>query len=194
MRAILSAVCALVLWAGESYAQETLASQPLPEVTEAISEPVVLSQGDKRWKDARLGNATVGEVGCLFMSITMILMEKQLVDDPRELAAFFTRQGLVTRSGSMLMGRLGTFFPDLVLLDRQLIQQWFAATRVQFWLMQGASVVLRLSTKHTRQHWVRVLGVEGGSIIVADSNGGKTDRLERLYGPNAIKEMVVFSG
>jgi hypothetical protein len=195
MRSLLCALALFLLSAGTCIAQEDQAPDPIPAATSVVPGPVILSQGDARWKNLRLGNSTIGKQGCLFMSVTAILMEQGLTHDPRQLVSLFTKTGLVDRMGRLRTQGLAAFFPILTILDREPVASG-ETQPVQDWLTQGAFVLLRLDHPHAAraatQHWVRATQDPHGTLIVIDPDGGKVDSLANLYGTKAVKEMVVF--
>lgn len=194
MRSLFCAAFLFLLSAGICSAQETTNTELLPAAA-VKPEPVVLSQGDRRWKNIRLGNSTIGTDGCLAMGVAMFLIEKELIDDPSDLMPLFKQKKLFTPAGRMYIDRLVALF-DFKIIERRKVARQHVPATTRNWLSQDVGVFLKLdrnsAQRGIQEHWVRVARMERDSLIVVDPDGGRIGALENLYARGSIEEMLIL--
>lgn len=198
MRHILASAILLliVLSSGVVQAQTTVeVSSAQPEDSRELSFPETFSQGDPRWRAARMGRTTIGQSGCLLTALSMVAQAAGYNYTPLQLLQQFNIKGIITRQGLLKTGLVQMVLPDLRVIDRFNTRP-DNAQKVRGYMSDGSFVLLKVDRSPkpgVQQHWVVATGYTSTDIRVIDPNGGKRGTITTLFGTtSSAKEALVI--
>jgi len=143
------------------------------------------SQKDPRWANIQLGTSTstIGGYGCLITCASMMLKYLGFDTDPARLNTWLKNNAGYASVNLFVWDSLERLYPRLKFTNRYVGAQ---LDKIDETLLKGVPVIINVdyvpSTPYIEQHWVIVVGKEGGSYIIIDPRNGQLVRFEELYG------------
>lgn len=185
----------VILSSGLAQAQTVEIPSTQTEDSRELSFPETFSQGDPRWRTARMGKTTIGQSGCLLTALSMVAQAAGYNYTPLQLLQQFNIKGLITRQGLLKTGLVQMVLPDLRIIDRFNTRP-DNTHKVRSYMSDGSFVLLKVDRSPkpgVQQHWVVATGYTSTDIRVIDPNGGKRGTITTLFGTtSSTKEALVI--
>jgi hypothetical protein len=128
-------------------------------------------QWDERWRLDPLGStsSTLGKEGCAVTSAAMVLNFYGMPTDPKCLNTFLTLNQGYTDRGWIHWEKAAEFLPNQVQHAYEDLPSYFL---IDWNLLNGNPVIVRLKTSEGTKHFVVIVGKEGYSYLIADPGNG----------------------
>ncbi|MBV8377972.1 MAG: C39 family peptidase [Verrucomicrobia bacterium] len=129
------------------------------------------AQNDSRWAEDELGPApsTMGEEGCAVSSAAMVLAFYGQDIDPGRLNAFLSDHGGYTPQGWLYWEKAADFHPGLVRHAYEDLPSYFL---IDWNLMRGNPVIIRIRLPNGVTHFVVIVGKTGFEYLIQDPASG----------------------
>jgi len=161
------------------------------QMTDILLNVPQFSQKDPRWKDIKLGtsNSTIGGYGCLMTDATMVARYYGHDVNPAQMNQLLIDNGGYVNGNLFVFGALTDIFPDVVIDWNNFINCIDTPAplgTIDAMLLAGYPVIVQVdfnpSDADIDQHWVTIVGKQGGSYIINDPIDGARVKFEERYG------------
>jgi GH25 family lysozyme M1 (1,4-beta-N-acetylmuramidase) len=153
-----------------------------------------LSQKDPKWSSIKLGTSpvTIGGYGCLITCASMMLKYFGFDTDPAQLNENLIRSGGYNKQNLFIWGSLNSLYPGVRFLNRD---KPAILSKIDEQLSLGRPVIVNVdgtpASSVIDEHWVLVIGKEGGYYIINDPIDGRQMRFNDRYGDPQTKIYIV---
>lgn len=129
------------------------------------------AQGDPRWGGDALGEtpATLRAEGCAVASAAMVLASYGIDVDPGRLNRFLTRNEGYVGSGWLVWEKAAEFVPGRC---EKAYEDDPSFARIDWNLLRGNPVIVRVKISPTTNHFVVIAGKEGFDYLIRDPGRG----------------------
>ena len=148
-------------------------------------------QGDSRWSGVAMGSSTVGSIGCLVTSVSILLVgsgaEKTRYQagtfNPGVFATELSNNGGLTGGGGLVWGKVNVVEPSFNYATDTTVSSWSSsdiAAKVSDYLAAGRYVTICVDNPSTgNTHWVAADYVTGSTVYECDP--GYTSKSSLLF-------------
>lgn len=136
------------------------------------------------WKNIPMGNSgsTVGQIGCLVTSVTMLLAKSGVPTvlpelNPGTFVEFLNKNGGFAAGGNFLWNSVTKAAPTFHYMDKVYVSGYSKQQKLQKLselMGQGYYVVAEVKG-NTGQHWVAIDAIAGDTVVMMDPGGTGTD-------------------
>jgi len=128
-------------------------------------------QSDIYWKNDSLGRTlgTLGQEGCAVTSAAMVLSYYGIHANPQRLNDFLTLNEGYTEKGWIYWEKAAEFTPNKI---RHAYEDLPSHYLIDWNLLKGNPVIVRLRSSQGKTHFVVIVGKEGFNYLVADPGSG----------------------
>lgn len=148
----------------------------------STGEYATWKQTDQRWANIRLGDSTVGHVGCLATSVSILVAKSGVPTNlgnnlnPGTFVEYLKGKGGFAKNGNFMWNSVTYLAPNFKYVDRKVVRGYSDQQKINIikdLVSQGYYVTIQVSATNP-QHWVAVDNIVGNQVNILDPSSKLT--------------------